>query len=246
MKSLKPTFFLFFTLLIFTIMSCEDNSDLRNENVLIKTTKSTGEKLNLTISSLSDTIKIDKGDGKLVLFTDKNSGNNFYISIELLGQKVKIYDTKIISLYCSEQKITTLEIINCPNLKYLFCQDNQISTLDLSKNMKLIALQCQKNQLQAITLGYLSTSFEYLNISDNKLDACSLNDIYRKLPTDLSRIVPLYVSHISENNSNDVLGSNVSIANSKNWFVCQKSDTASFFLLEKGFTIDGNKCNVKQ
>lgn len=245
MKSLKPTFLLFVTLLIFSIMSCEDNSDLRNENVLIETTKSTGEKLNLMLSSLSDTIKIDKGDGKLVFITDKSSASDFQISIELLGQKVKIYDTKIISLYCADQKIITLEILNCPNLKYLFCQDNQISTLDLSKNLKLIALQCQKNQLQTITLGYLSTTFEYLNISDNKLDACSLNDIYRKLPSDLSRIAPLYVSHISENNSNDVLGSDVSIANSKNWFVCQKSDTASYFLVEKRFTIDGNKCNVK-
>jgi len=245
MKSLKPTFFLFVTLLISTIMSCEDNSDLRNENVLIKTTKSTGEKLNLTIRSLSDTIKIDKGDGKLVLITDKSSGSHFYISIELLGQKVKIYDTKIISLSCTGQKITTLEILNCPNLIYLYCDDNQISTLDLSKNMKLIALLCQKNQLQTITLGNLSTDFLYLNISDNKLDACSLNDIYRKLPSDLSRLVPLYVSHISENNSNDVLGSDVSIANSKNWFVCQNSDTASFFVFEKRFTIDGNKCNVK-
>lgn len=59
---------------------------------------------------------------------------------------------KLKELDCSNNKITSLEIVNCPSLERIICSENKLEKLSLGNLEKLEELYCSKNQLTKLNL----------------------------------------------------------------------------------------------
>ncbi len=69
-------------------------------------------------------------------------------------------NTELIELYCCNNKLTSLDLSKNTKLKWLDCSNdifdenlNKLTSLDLSKNMKLEYLDCENNELTSLALG---------------------------------------------------------------------------------------------
>ena len=63
------------------------------------------------------------------------------------------YFTKLEDLYCSGNKLTSLNLWNNPELKNLTCDNNQIRSLDLTKNAKIERVYCNNNGMEVLSLS---------------------------------------------------------------------------------------------
>ncbi len=144
-------------------------------------------------------IDVDGKNGKVLtssieeLTTLNLKGNRI---VDLTG----IQDFKnLISLDCSNNGLTTLDISKNTRLEKLDCSDNLINNLDLSQSIFLNYLICSRNRLTSLDLTK-NISLITLNISSNSLknidlvNNISLNDL-NCYNTDLSSL------DISKNNS---------------------------------------------
>ncbi len=59
-------------------------------------------------------------------------------------------------LDCSYCALTSLSLIQCPNLETLYCYNNKIEKLDLSSNKKLTTINCKNNCLTSLNLSTLN------------------------------------------------------------------------------------------
>ena len=62
----------------------------------------------------------------------------------------------ILSLDCSNNLLTSLDVSNLINLQVLDCSNNSLSSLDVSNNARLERLDCYKNSLSALDVSNLS------------------------------------------------------------------------------------------
>ena len=99
-----------------------------------------------TFVSLADAAKIT-----IVFVENKYVKPNFITSLEGIE-----FFTALTDLYCTNNKLTTLDISKNVKLINLVCAFNQLETLDLSQNKELKSLWCSNNQLT------------YLDLSQNK------------------------------------------------------------------------------
>ena len=95
--------------------------------------------------------------------------------------------TKLSSLYCYNNQLSSLDVSKNTALKTLSCYGNQLTSLNISKNTALQSLSCSNNQLTSLDLGsctQLTSLFCYnnqltsLNVSRNtalKSLSCSEN-----------------------------------------------------------------------
>lgn len=94
--------------------------------------------------------------------TSEDSWNRI-TTIDLTG------NTQLRNLYCDNNQLTSLEISQCSDLKFLSCNGNQLTTLNLTSNPKLAVLECMRNQLTALdvtsNLQLEQLYCEYNNIS---------------------------------------------------------------------------------
>ena len=88
------------------------------------------------------------------------------------GNLIEVLDlsnnTKLVTLNCSYNQLTELDVTSCPLLEDLACSGNQISNLDVSKNMQLVYLGCHSNMIDTLNVGNL-TKLRALYCADNKL-----------------------------------------------------------------------------
>lgn len=89
-------------------------------------------------------------------------------------------NTELIELYCCNNKLTSLDLSKNTKLKWLDCSNdifdenlNKLTSLDLSKNMKLEYLDCENNELTSLALGQ-SAELNTLNCDGNKLTSLDL------------------------------------------------------------------------
>lgn len=82
--------------------------------------------------------------------------------------------TRITTLYCDYNQLTTLNASGLAELQYLVCNDNQLTTLNVSGLTKLETLQCDNNKLTTLNAGGL-TELGDLICNDNQLTALSLS-----------------------------------------------------------------------
>lgn len=100
-------------------------------------------------------------------------------------------------LYCSDNKLTGLDMSGNPALEQLLCYENNLESLNVTKNKKLSMLKCQHNGLKE------------LNLKDNE-NLTELNCSYNQLTTlDVSnnaklRILECYNNSIAELNLGDI------------------------------------------
>ena len=61
--------------------------------------------------------------------------------------------SNLLSLYCSENHISTLNLSGCPDLGWLECNSNEISKLDLSSCPNMKGLYCNTNKLKELDVS---------------------------------------------------------------------------------------------
>ena len=71
-------------------------------------------------------------------------------------------------LYCSDNKLTGLDMSGNPALEQLLCYENNLESLNVTKNTNLSTLKCQHNGLKELNLEYNENLTE-LNCSYNQL-----------------------------------------------------------------------------
>lgn len=90
-------------------------------------------------------------------------------------------------LYCSDNKLTGLDMSGNPALEQLLCYENNLESLNVTKNKKLSKLKCQHNGLKE------------LNLEDNE-NLTELNCSYNKLTTlDVSKNAKLSTLECTNN-----------------------------------------------
>lgn len=86
------------------------------------------------------------------------------------------YFTAMTTLYCSDNQLTSLNVMGNTLLQYLDCQDNQLSALDISGCSSLIKVKCYSNQLASLnvsgclalkSLGCYENTLTSLDVSEN-------------------------------------------------------------------------------
>ena len=82
--------------------------------------------------------------------------------------------TRIKTLYCDYNQLTTLNASGLAELQNLICNDNQLTTLNVSGLTKLQFLKCNNNQLTTLNAGGL-TELGDLQCYNNQLTALSLS-----------------------------------------------------------------------
>ena len=82
--------------------------------------------------------------------------------------------TRITTLYCDYNQLTTLNASGLAELQYLVCNDNQLTTLNVSGLTKLKTLKCYNNQLTTLNAGGL-TELGNLTCNNNQLTALNLS-----------------------------------------------------------------------
>ena len=84
------------------------------------------------------------------------------------------YFTALTYLNCNENKLTSLDLSGCTELKGLICYNNQLAELDVSKNTALESLYCSENQLRSLDVSK-NTALGSLYCSGNRLTSLDLS-----------------------------------------------------------------------
>ena len=84
------------------------------------------------------------------------------------------YFTGLLSLDCSDNQLTTLDISNNIALEELICDNNSLTSLDVSKNTALTSLYCSNNQLTFLDVSK-NTALTSLDCDKNQLASIDLS-----------------------------------------------------------------------
>ena len=78
--------------------------------------------------------------------------------------------TNLNYLFCSNNRLTSLDVTKNTALRELYCDNNQLTTLDVTKNTELTDLYCENNQLTALDVTK-NMALTILYCSNNQLTA---------------------------------------------------------------------------
>ena len=130
---------------------------------------------------------------------DINNDNEIQVSEALLVRKINVHNggyiqsmegisafTNLISLNCSFNGLSSLDVSALPNLKILDCSRNNISSLNVTGLVNLEELNCFLNSLTSLSIGSLS-SLKKLECSGNQLLFLNLSG--------LSNLIEAYCGH---------------------------------------------------
>lgn len=128
---------------------------------------------------LNDPIGTPHPDGTSTLDASElgNVGNTSELSVtskSLTSLAGVGHYTRITTLYCNQNQLTTLNASGLTELQYLVCNDNQLTTLNVSGLTKLKTLKCYNNQLTTLNAGGL-TELDNLTCNNNQLTALNLS-----------------------------------------------------------------------
>lgn len=106
------------------------------------------------------------------------------------------YFTSLECLYCSYNRLTTLDLSDNTALTELYCMTNQLTSLDVSKCTSLKQIWCEQNNLTSLNIHY-NTALEEFGCSDNQLTSLDLstNVALEMLACDDNQITTLDLSH---------------------------------------------------
>ncbi|TCI89979.1 T9SS type A sorting domain-containing protein [Tenacibaculum sp. M341] len=98
------------------------------------------------------------------------------ISSSMIADITGIEDfTKLMTLDCSDNSLTTLNISNNSALKTLLCFRNDLQSIDVRQNTQLITISIFRNQLQTLDLSN-NLDLNYLICSNNELSSIDLTN----------------------------------------------------------------------
>ena len=112
-------------------------------------------------------------------------------------------------LYCSDNKLTGLDMSGNPALEQLLCYENNLESLNVTKNKKLSKLKCQNNGLKE------------LNLKDNE-NLTELNCSYNQLTTlDVSKNAKLSILECYNNGMEEL---NLGDITNLSWLLCAENN----------------------
>ena len=120
--------------------------------------------------------QIDKPTGKIYASDVDEIG---YIHIQkksITSLKGIEYMTNLRYLYCTNNKLKSIDVNKCVKLRELFCGGNDFSDLDITALANLEQLNCSNNNLSNLDLSTSSKLF-YLNCSNNNLTELYVGNI---------------------------------------------------------------------
>ena len=85
------------------------------------------------------------------------------------------YFTELANLYCSGNKLTSLDVRKFPRLNLLYCDGNQLTSLDLSKNPWMEWLKCENNRIESLDFSKCPHIL-YAICNNNRLSSLKLKD----------------------------------------------------------------------
>ena len=165
----KNTFILIF-------LFCMATAKGQEPAITMTTAKAVGETISFSLAASADntTIQVDFGDGIKVDETIGTSPIN--INGTLVGsQTIKIYGQGVISIDCSFNQLTTLDVSNNAALTDLYCNNNKLTTLDVSNNIALTRLYCHYNPLTTLDVSN-NTALIYLSCHNNQLTTLDVSN----------------------------------------------------------------------
>ena len=112
---------------------------------------------------------------------------------------ITITGNNIELLSCGYNKLTSLDISRCPELKTLYCWDNQLTKVNVSGNIELKSLECRMNQLSTLDVSNC-TALEVLSLSGNPLTALDVSNCTALISLSVSycQLIALDVSKCTE------------------------------------------------
>lgn len=123
-------------------------------------------------------VYVDYGDGERVETLLENS--NEWISIQgtLKGDKVRVYGTPhaIVSIRCSGNSLTYLDVSKLTRLQVLDCSDNNLTQLSLCENTELRELECSYNQLSRLDV-LCNINLQVLFCTGNPMKYVEVNNV---------------------------------------------------------------------
>ena len=146
------------------------------------------EKSTLSLSAEAQTVKfkitlagagsanIDWGDGNVQAMTleaTKHAVEHVYADT-VSERRVKVSEAWITELNCDNNRLTALDVSNCPDLQYLECDGNRLAALDVSNNPELNYLSCHHNRLAALDVSK-NPALRYLACYANSLASLDLS-----------------------------------------------------------------------
>ena len=104
-------------------------------------------------------------------------------------------NTKLKSLYCFDNQLTSLDVSKNTALTNLSCRFNQLTTFDVSGCSALTELYCDNNQLTSLNVSR-NTALRTLSCNNNQLTALDVSKIFalQSLRCDVNQLTALDVS----------------------------------------------------
>lgn len=124
------------------------------DQITFRTDKSVGEEIYLEISyPLGSNIESITVEGATLTksedFPNLLKSNRTY---KLTSQEVRIIG-EVSDFICANNKITSLDLSKCPNLRYLVCSNNLLESLHVDNCTNLSTLECNDNKIDYLDLS---------------------------------------------------------------------------------------------
>ncbi|MCM1032115.1 MAG: hypothetical protein NC410_11815, partial [Oscillibacter sp.] len=123
----------------------------------------------------NDTLIVVYSDGYIDTIGPKDSFSHRFRTMETHSAKIYGSDIAIEKLYLNAQNITSLVINENKALKLLWCSDNRLETLDISQCPALEELECSRNHLTKVNLPSNSRLKVFLGIN-NQLASIDISE----------------------------------------------------------------------
>ena len=126
------------------------------------------------------------------------------------------------SIECSKNNLTgSIDFSVCPKLKTIKAKKNHLSKIDVSGLPSLVKLEVDGNDLLEVKAKD-NSSLAIVDLTDNKMDACALDDLYRALPKKAQKIT--VGKDLLVKNNPGAKTAKSSLAEENNWVIDQKGD----------------------
>lgn len=140
------------------------------DRIELSTAKDVGEEIGIALNA---------GVQARLLWDDQEPDTvDFYggvLSLPVKGSSLVLEtDQTLTFLYCPENRLTRLDVVQAPRLETIICSDNELKELHLDRASRLVELNCQRNELQQLSV-YKCQDLEYLNCAQNPLEYLDLS-----------------------------------------------------------------------
>lgn len=153
------------------------------------------------------------------------------ISLDCSGNQLTTLNvsknTELRTLECSYNQLTTLEVPKNTKLKTFGCEYNQLTTLDVSNNTALTILNCTDNQLTTLDLSK-NTKLVNLYCYRNQIRSKGMEALVESLPTVSESTLYILREDLADDN-NEITTTHVATAKAKGWKVMKWNNETKQF-----------------